>query len=68
MDDDDRVLLRELDGPQPAIRLPRALGWLSLAIGVGALAVPDRCARLVGVDDVPAARTVVPALGARYLA
>jgi uncharacterized membrane protein len=68
VDDDDHVLLRELDGPQPAIRLPRALGWLSLAIGVGALAAPRRCAQLVGVDDVPAARTVIPALGARYLA
>ncbi|MEU5781324.1 SRPBCC family protein [Micromonospora lupini] len=62
----DDVLLPELDGPVPAT-LPRALGLLSLALGVGALAAPRSLARLTGVDDSPAAQAVVPAVGAREL-
>ncbi|GAA2190180.1 SRPBCC family protein [Micromonospora lupini] len=66
MDRVDTVLLPELDGPVPAT-LPRALGLLSLALGVGALAAPRSLARLTGVDDSPAAQAVVPAVGAREL-
>ncbi|WP_422740012.1 SRPBCC family protein [Micromonospora sp. WMMD729] len=63
----ETVLLPELDGPaSPA--LPRALGLLSLALGVGALAAPRPLARLTGVDDSPAAQTVIGAVGARELA
>ncbi|MFG3706283.1 SRPBCC family protein [Micromonospora sp. NPDC047670] len=63
----DEVLLPELDGPEPAAPSPRALGWLSLALGVGAIAAPGPLARLAGVDDSPVARTVIPAVGAREL-
>ncbi|RKN48603.1 SRPBCC family protein [Micromonospora endolithica] len=68
MDDDDRVLMSELGGPSRAGGLPRALGWLSLAVGVGLLAVPDRIARLTGLDDAPAARGLVAVAGVRHLA
>ncbi|MEV4544526.1 SRPBCC family protein [Micromonospora echinaurantiaca] len=67
MDRSDEVLLPELDGPEPTALLPRALGWLSLALGAGALAAPGPLARLTGVDDSPAARAVIPAVGAREL-
>ncbi|MCF0093743.1 SRPBCC family protein [Micromonospora sp. MH99] len=66
MDRVETVLLPELDGPVPTT-LPRALGLLSLALGVGALAVPRSLARLTGVDDSPAAQAVIPAVGAREL-
>ncbi|MEV4813767.1 SRPBCC family protein [Micromonospora avicenniae] len=63
----DGVLLPELDSPVRDPRLPRALGWVSLALGATAVAAPGRLARLTGVDDSPAARTVIPAVGAREL-
>ncbi|MEU8154198.1 SRPBCC family protein [Micromonospora sp. NPDC048986] len=62
----DTVLLPELDRPVPAT-LPSALGLLSLALGVGALVAPGPVARLTGVDDSPAARSVLPAIGLREL-
>ncbi|MFC0505934.1 SRPBCC family protein [Micromonospora costi] len=61
----DGVLLPELDDPAPDPWLPRALGWLSLVLGAGALAAPGHLARLTGVDDAPAAPAIVPAIGAR---
>ncbi len=67
MDQADRALLPELYGPEPMPALPRALGLLSLALGIAALAAPERLARLAGVDDSPAARLVIPAVGAREL-
>ncbi|SCL72408.1 Uncharacterized membrane protein [Micromonospora citrea] len=63
----DEVSLPELDGPEATVSSPRALGWLSLALGVGAIAAPGPLARLAGVDDSPAARTAIPAVGAREL-
>ncbi|MEU6077184.1 SRPBCC family protein [Micromonospora sp. NPDC047074] len=48
--------------------LPRLLGVVSLALGAGALLAPRATARLTGVDDSPAARAVIPAVGARELA
>ncbi|MEV7328367.1 SRPBCC family protein [Micromonospora sp. NPDC093244] len=62
----DTVLLPELDGPV-STTLPRTLGLLSLALGVGALVAPGPLARLTGVDDSPAARAVLPAVGLREL-
>jgi uncharacterized membrane protein len=63
----DGVLLPELDGPEPSTALPRALGWLSLALGVGALAEPGPLARLTGVDDDPTSWAVIRGVGAREL-
>ncbi|MGW3896595.1 SRPBCC family protein [Micromonospora profundi] len=63
----DGVRLPELDGSPPKNALPRTLGWLSLALGVGALAEPTPLARLTGVDDSPAAVAVIRAVGAREL-
>ncbi|MGK5740790.1 SRPBCC family protein [Micromonospora sp. URMC 103] len=63
----DGVLLPELEDPTREPWLPRALGWLSLALGVGAVAAPGPLARLTGVDDSPAAGTVISAVGAREL-
>ncbi|MFF5056453.1 SRPBCC family protein [Micromonospora sp. NPDC000663] len=67
MDHVDGVRLPELDGSQPKNALPRTLGWLSLVLGVGALAEPAPLARLTGVDDSPAAVAVIRAVGAREL-
>ncbi|MFI7607733.1 SRPBCC family protein [Micromonospora sp. NPDC049366] len=64
----DGVLLPELDDPSREPRLARALGWVSLALGAGAIAATGPLARLTGVDDSPAARTIIPAVGARELA
>ncbi|KAB1944950.1 SRPBCC family protein [Micromonospora sp. ALFpr18c] len=64
MDRVDTMLLPELDGPVPTA-LPRTLGLLSLALGVGALVAPRPLARLTGVDDSPAAQAAIPAVGAR---
>ncbi|SIN44409.1 hypothetical protein [Micromonospora cremea] len=61
MDRVDGVLLPELDGPEPSAALPRALGWLSLALGIYALAEPGPLARLTGVDDDPASWAVIRA-------
>ncbi|MFI6263367.1 SRPBCC family protein [Micromonospora sp. NPDC051006] len=63
----DGVLLPELDSPIREPLLARAVGWLSLVLGVGALAVPGRLAELAGVDDSPTARAIIPAVGAREL-
>jgi uncharacterized membrane protein len=62
----ETAFLPELDRPASP-RLPRALGLLSLALGVGALAAPRPLARLTGVDDSPAAQAVIGAVGAREL-
>ena len=67
MDRVDGVLLPELDGSEPSKALPRALGGLSLALGVGALAEPGPLARLTGVDDDPASWAVIRGVGAREL-
>jgi uncharacterized membrane protein len=63
----DGVLLPELEDPTRDPLLPRALGWLSLALGAGAVAATGPLARLTGVDDSPQARTLIPAVGAREL-
>ncbi|HYX44057.1 MAG TPA: hypothetical protein VE760_03370 [Acidimicrobiales bacterium] len=48
-------------------RLPRALGWFSLFLGVFQLAGPDALSRLIGVRPTPANRTLLRAVGAREL-
>lgn len=63
----DGALPDELDGEDPARLLPRALGWVSLAVGLGGLAAPRAVARLTGVDDTAAAQALVPAIGLREL-
>ncbi|MET7707454.1 SRPBCC family protein [Micromonospora sp. NPDC005413] len=68
MDRVDGVRLPELDGSEPSKALPRALGWLSLALGAGALAEPGPLSRLTGVDDSPAAMAVIRSVGAREVA
>ncbi|MFC4018725.1 SRPBCC family protein [Micromonospora sp. GCM10011542] len=67
MDRVDGVLLPELDGSEPSVALPRTLGWLSLALGIGALAEPGPLARLTGVDDDPRSWAVIRGVGAREL-
>ncbi|MEQ4305870.1 SRPBCC family protein [Plantactinospora sp. B6F1] len=48
--------------------LPRALGLLSLGLGVAALAAPHQVGRLIGLDDSAPTRSVVlRAVGAREL-
>ena len=53
------------DGNGP--RLPRALGWFSLALGVFQLAGPDTLSRLIGVRPTPDNRTLLRAVGVREL-
>ena len=48
-------------------RRGRALGWLSLGLGVAQLAAPDAVRRISGVDDSATSRTVVPLVGVREL-
>jgi hypothetical protein len=48
-------------------RRARALGWISLGLGVAQLAAPETVRQISGVDDSPASRAVVPLVGAREL-
>ena len=54
-------------GDRRARRVTRALGVLSLALGVGQLAAPRDVARRAGVDDIEDAADVVSLVGARQL-
>ena len=47
------------------VRLGRALGWVSVALGAAALLAPDKVSRAVGA---PGATNVVRAVGAREMA
>ncbi len=55
------------DAERGTSRLVRGLGLASLALGVPMLARTDTVAELVGVDDDPAARPVIQAVGVREL-
>src|SRR4051812_3829424 len=48
-------------------RRGRALGWVSLGLGVAQLAAPGAVRRISGVDDSATSRAVVPLVGAREL-
>src|ERR1041384_7467244 len=48
-------------------RRDRGLGWMSLGLGVAQLAAPDTVRRIIGVDDSPTSRALVPLVGAREL-
>ncbi|GGP64592.1 SRPBCC family protein [Saccharothrix coeruleofusca] len=48
-------------------RLGRALGWVSLGLGVAQVAAPNAVRRMSGVDDSATSRAVVPLVGAREL-
>jgi uncharacterized membrane protein len=47
--------------------MARFLGWFSLGLGTAALAAQPRVSRLAGIDDSPAARSVLRIAGAREL-
>lgn len=47
--------------------LARFLGWFSLGLGAAALAARPRVSRLCGIDDSPAAQTVLQVAGVREL-
>ncbi|HEU4632090.1 MAG TPA: SRPBCC family protein [Gemmatimonadaceae bacterium] len=49
-------------------RLADAIGWFSVGLGLAQLVVPDRVARLVGVETGTRGRAVMRTLGARELA
>ncbi|TDC28707.1 SRPBCC family protein, partial [Micromonospora sp. KC213] len=57
----------ELERRGRGAALPRALGVLSLALGVGGLLAPRAVARLTGVDDTPRAYPVIRAVAGREL-
>lgn len=48
-------------------RLPRALGWFSLLLGVLQLARPDAVSRLIGVRPTSGNRRLLRAVGVREL-
>ena len=48
-------------------RRGRALGWVSLGLGVAQVAAPNVVRRLSGVDDSPRSKAVVPLVGTREL-
>ncbi|MDT0527877.1 SRPBCC family protein [Micromonospora sp. DSM 115977] len=68
MDETDPMMLDQRGRRGQGAGLPRLLGAVSLALGAGSLFAPRAVARLTGVDDSPAARAVVTAVGARELA
>ncbi|MGC5333817.1 SRPBCC family protein [Micromonospora sp. DT62] len=68
MDETDPMMLDQRGRRGQGAGLPRLLGAVSLALGAGSLLAPRAVARLTGVDDSPAARAVVTAVGARELA
>jgi len=45
----------------------RALGWMSLGLGVAHVAAPNVVRRVSGVDDSPTSRAMVPLVGSREL-
>lgn len=47
--------------------MARFLGWVSLGLGVAALAARPRVSRMCGVDDSPTAQTVLQMAGVREL-
>ncbi|MFY1593442.1 SRPBCC family protein [Micromonospora sp. WMMD737] len=67
MDETDPMMLDQRGRRGQGAGLPRLLGAVSLALGAGSLFAPRAVARLTGVDDSPAARAVVAAVGAREL-
>ena len=46
----------------------RSLGWFSVGLGLAQVAAPRRVARLIGVTEGDAARTLMRAVGAREIA
>ncbi|WP_307854515.1 SRPBCC family protein [Micromonospora sp. C31] len=67
MDETDPMMLDQRKRRDRGTGLPRVLGVVSLALGSGGLLAPRTVARLTGVDDSPAARAVIAAVGAREL-
>ncbi|WP_433393445.1 SRPBCC family protein [Micromonospora sp. KLBMP9576] len=67
MDDTDPMPLGQRERAGRGTGPPRLLGAVSLALGAGGLLAPHAVARLTGVDDSPAACTVIRAVGAREL-
>ena len=51
-----------------SIGASKALGWLSIALGIAELAAPRGVARLIGVDDDDGNRRLLQTLGLRELA
>ena len=49
-------------------QLARALGWLSLGLGVSLLLAPDSMAQAIGVRDDGGTRTVLRVIGLREIA
>jgi uncharacterized membrane protein len=54
-------------GSRPAW-MARGLGWLSLGLGLGAVAAPRQLARVIGVGDDEGSRAVLRAAGLRQIA
>ena len=50
-----------------AAGMGRLLGWFSIALGAGQLAVPDWLSRLIGIQPTRATRTLMRAMGLREL-
>ncbi|TDB70562.1 SRPBCC family protein, partial [Micromonospora sp. KC721] len=67
MDGIDSTVLDELERRGRGGGLPRVLGVVSLALGVGGLLAPRAVARLTGVDDSPGAYPVIRAVAGREL-
>lgn len=59
-----RVVIARDSAPKAS----RALGWFSLGLGLGELVFPGRVARLAGVNNRFATRSLMRALGAREVA
>lgn len=56
------------DGASESNTLSRGLGWFSLALGLGELAMPRTLARLIGVDPDGFTPVILRAMGAREIA
>ncbi len=50
------------------VKLGKALGWASFALGAPLVAIPGRMARAIGLDDTPGTRALARGVGIRELA
>ena len=56
-----------MDSTRNGVRLGKALGWASFALGAPLVAVPGRVARAIGLDDTAGTRAVARGVGVREL-
>jgi hypothetical protein len=62
-----RTTLSKLDGSRMSTLRPKVLGWMSIALGAAAIAMPAATARLIGARRGRTTTTLLRGVGAREL-